>query len=116
MVRSATSTPSPIGETVEETLHGRLRSDKAFRAEFERLAPYEAIARIVIKRRMELGLTQEEIAKRMGTSNTAISRIESGQHSTKQETLSRLAEALEMEFVQGFRTLGKKPKEFFVTV
>jgi transcriptional regulator with XRE-family HTH domain len=68
----------------------------------DRLEPYEKLARIVIRRRMELGLSQREVAQRMGTSNTAISRIESGQHPTKQETLSRLAAALEMRYVHGF--------------
>jgi transcriptional regulator with XRE-family HTH domain len=67
-----------------------------------RLAPYEQLARIVIRRRMELGLTQEQLAERMGTSHSAISRIESGQHSTSVQTLQRLADALEMRFVMGF--------------
>ena len=31
--------------------------DPKFRAEYERLAPYEGLARLVIKRRGELGLT-----------------------------------------------------------
>ena len=38
----------------------------------------------------------------MGTSHSAISRIESGQHSTSVQTLQRLAAALEMRFVMGF--------------
>ena len=37
----------------------------------------------------------------MGTSHSAISRIESGQHSTSVQTLQRLAAALEMRFVMG---------------
>jgi len=64
--------------------------------------PYEQLARIVIRRRIDLGLTQEQLAKRMGTSHSAISRIESGQHSTSVQTLQRLAVALEMRFVMGF--------------
>jgi UDP-N-acetylglucosamine 1-carboxyvinyltransferase len=51
---------------------------------------------------MDLGLTQEQLADRMGTSHSAISRIESGQHSTSVQTLQRLGEALEMRFVMGF--------------
>ncbi len=49
-----------------------------------------------------LGLTQEQLAQRMGTSYSAISRIESGQHNTSVQTLQRLAAALEMRFVMGF--------------
>jgi transcriptional regulator with XRE-family HTH domain len=44
-------------------------------------------------RRANLGLTQEQLADRMGTSHSAISRIESGQHRTSVATLERLAEA-----------------------
>lgn len=44
-----------------------------FKAEYERLAPYEELARIVIMRRASLGLTQAELAARMGTTASAIS-------------------------------------------
>jgi ribosome-binding protein aMBF1 (putative translation factor) len=74
----------------------------AYREAQARLAPYEQLARIVIRRRMDLGLTQDELATRMGTSHSAISSIESGQHSTSVQTLQRLAAALEMCFVMGF--------------
>ncbi len=52
-------------------------------------------------RRAKAGV-EEELATRMGTSHSAISRIESGQHSTSVQTLQRLAAALEMRFVMGF--------------
>lgn len=93
---------SPIGSTVNESAARRARRSAAYREARQRLAPYEELARIVIRRRMELGLTQEELADRMGTSHSAISRIESGQHSTSVQTLQRLAVALEMRFVMGF--------------
>lgn len=73
-----------------------------YRAELERLAPYEALARIVIRRRGQLGLSQAELAQRMGTSHSAISRIESGQHATTVQTLRRLADALGTHLVMGF--------------
>jgi transcriptional regulator with XRE-family HTH domain len=53
---------------------------------------------------MAQGLTQQELAKRMGTSHSAISRIESGQHKTSVDTLQRLAEALGVRFVVGFES------------
>lgn len=58
----------------------------------------------MIVRRGELELTQEQLADRMGTSHSAISRIESGQHRTSVATLERLAEALQVRFVMGFET------------
>jgi transcriptional regulator with XRE-family HTH domain len=38
----------------------------------------------------------------MGTSHSAISRIESGRHRTSVPTLQRLAEALDARFFMGF--------------
>jgi|ERR1700730_10408545 transcriptional regulator with XRE-family HTH domain len=85
------------------SLRGR-RRDPRYRAARERLAPYEGIARYVITRRAELDLTQVQLAERMGTSHSAISRIESGQHRTSVATLERLAEALDVRFVIGFES------------
>lgn len=62
------------------------------------------VTRFVIMRRTELGLTQEPLAAGMGTSQSAISRFESGRHRTSVATLERLAEALEVRFVIGFET------------
>jgi ribosome-binding protein aMBF1 (putative translation factor) len=93
---------SPIGSRTSESARRRARRSAGYRDAQERLAPHEQLARIVIRRRMDLGLTQKELASRMGTSHSAISRIESGQHSTSVRTLQRLAAALEMRFVMGF--------------
>jgi transcriptional regulator with XRE-family HTH domain len=80
----------------------RRARDPEYRTEVQRLAPYEALARIVIRRRGQLGVSQAELAQRMGTSHSAISRIESGQHPTTVQTLRRLAQALETHLVVGF--------------
>jgi len=93
---------SPIGSSPADARRRRAQRSAAYRAEQERLAPYEEIARLLIKHRMALGLTQQQVADRMGTSHSAISRIESGQHKTSVETLQRLADALEVRFVVGF--------------
>lgn len=57
---------------------------------------------MVILRRAQLGLTQQELAKRMCSTKSVISRIESGQHRTNTDTLRRLAEALDGHAVIGF--------------
>jgi ribosome-binding protein aMBF1 (putative translation factor) len=97
-----TKNNSRVGASASEAQRRRARGSSKYRQAQERLAPYEQLARIVIRRRMDLKLTQEELAERMGTSHSAISRIESGQHSTSVQTLQRLAAALEMRFVVGF--------------
>ncbi len=47
---------SPIGTPVAEDIHASLE-DAEIRAEHERLAPFEALARLVIMRRAALGLS-----------------------------------------------------------
>ena len=98
------SNVSPAGTPVSEARRRRERRSPEYRAAQARLAPYEAIARFVIQRRAELGLTQEQLAERMATSHSAISRIESGQHRTSVATLERLADALEARLVMAFET------------
>jgi ribosome-binding protein aMBF1 (putative translation factor) len=91
---------SPIG-----TVHGqasRRSRNPAYQAQMHKLAPFERIARMVIARRMNAGWTQQELAERMGTSHSVISRIESGQHATSVQTLARLADAFETHLMVGF--------------
>jgi ribosome-binding protein aMBF1 (putative translation factor) len=93
---------SPIGTSVSEHIEQELAGSKRYRKAHERTAPFEQIARIAIMRRAQLGLSQQQVAERMGTTTSVISRIESGQHRTSTETLRRLAEALEGHAVLGF--------------
>lgn len=83
-------------------MRSRARASRDYRDEQWRVAPYERIARMVIERRAALGLNQRELADRMGTSHSAISRIEGGRHPTSVKTLRRLAEALDTHLVVGF--------------
>jgi ribosome-binding protein aMBF1 (putative translation factor) len=101
---------SPIGTSVSEHIEGKLAHSGRYREAHARLAPFEQIARIAIMRRAHLGLSQQQVAERMGTTTSVISRIESGQHRTSTETLRRLAEALEGHALLGFEfDEGKTP-------
>lgn len=95
---------SPIGSTASEARARRARNSASYRAEQRQLAQFEDLARLVIKHRATLGLSQQELAQRVGTSHSAISRIESGRHKTSVETLQRLAEALGLRLVLGFES------------
>jgi ribosome-binding protein aMBF1 (putative translation factor) len=95
---------SPIGTTATQARSRRARQGSEYRAEQERLAQFEELARLVIRHRAALGISQEELAQRVGTSHSAISRIESGRHKTSVETLQRLAHALEVRLVLGFES------------
>jgi ribosome-binding protein aMBF1 (putative translation factor) len=93
---------SPIGSTSGAARRRRAARSAEYRAEHERLGPYEALARMVIARRIRYGLTQEQLADRMWTSVSAISRLESGQHRPNVETLEKLGRAFGERFVFGF--------------
>ena len=102
-IRHVTKT-NPIGSTTEQARRRRAGASAAYRAEQRRLAQFEELARLVIKRRAALGISQKELARRVGTSYSAISRLESGRHKTSVDTLQRVAEALGVRLVLGFES------------
>jgi DNA-binding XRE family transcriptional regulator len=104
MARASNTPISPVGTSVAEDMAQRAVRSAEFRAEQERLADYAAIAAQVILHRTRNNLTQQELAKRVGTSHSAISRIESGQHRTSVETLRRIAQALNLRLTITFES------------
>lgn len=97
-----------VGRTVEDHIaEGSTNLEE--RAEFERLVPFEEIARLVIMRRAELGISQADLARRMKAPRSVVSRIESGQHATSSRTMKRLAEALKGRAVIGFEFNSAHP-------
>lgn len=93
---------SPVGRGVRADVARRRAKSAEYREMEHRLAPLEQIARLVIMRRADLGLSQQELAERVGTTASAISRLESGHHRINLDTLQRVAEGLEMRAVVGF--------------
>lgn len=67
--------------------------DPEFKAAYDALEEEFALASALIEARASAGLTQEEVAQRMGTTQAVIARLESGRvkHSTR--TLERFARA-----------------------
>lgn len=80
---------------------------KSVREEYEALEPEFNLLREMLKARNDAGLSQADIAERMGTKPPAITRLESsltsGRHSPSIATLKKYAEAvgchLEIKFV-----------------
>jgi len=60
----------------------------------EMAARRHALARELTARRIDLGLTQTEVAARMGTSQSAVARLESGSLDVRMSTLERYAAAV----------------------
>ena len=68
--------------------------DKKLKAEYDALAPrYELISR-AIEARLKNKMTQEEVAKKMGTTKSSISRFESSDYNPTVDFLIRLSNAL----------------------
>ncbi|MEN3316485.1 MAG: hypothetical protein V7605_2719 [Acidimicrobiaceae bacterium] len=51
----------------------------------------------LVARRSKLGLSQTEVAARMGTSQSAVARLESGSNDVRLSTVERYAEALGLQ-------------------
>jgi len=107
---------NPIGSTAEEAAARRAKQSPEYRAQQEALAGCREIAWLLIKFRMDRGLSQQQLADLVGTSNSQISRIESGRHRANLDTLTRVAHALELRLVVGFESTspGGKPKRDLV--
>lgn len=99
----------PIGRSVRDDMSEHARLDPKFRAELERLRPFEEVARQIIRLRMDHGLTQEALAERVGTTKSAISRLESGQHAPNLATLGKIAAAFEGRLEIAFHVAGVTP-------
>ena len=76
-----------------EDLKARLLANPEVKAEYDALAAEFEIAIELIKARLHAKLSQAELAARMGTSQSTVARLESGQVLPSTKTLLRYAEA-----------------------
>src|SRR5712691_4657559 len=76
-----------------EELKARLLANPKVKAEYDALAPEFEISTELVKARLRAGLSQSELAARMGTSQSTIARLESGQTLPSTKTLLRYAQA-----------------------
>ena len=86
-----------------------------FKEAYEALEVEYALAHEMLVARTRAGLTQEAVASLMGTTKSAISRLEStGKHTPSVASLKRYAEALgcalKLEFVPNDRKQRKRAK------
>lgn len=68
--------------------------DPAIKAEYDKLQPEFAVIQAIIEARIKKGLTQKLLAKKMGTKQSVISRLEIGNANPTFSFLKRLAKAL----------------------
>lgn len=74
-------------------LHKKWLRDDHYRREYDALEEEFALASALIAARSRAGLTQEELAEKMDTSQSAIARMESGRMIPSGTTLKRFARA-----------------------
>lgn len=92
---------SPMGESASEDAARRSAHSKEYREHAAKLAPFRVIARAVILGRTDKGITQDQLGIALGTTGSAISRIESGTRPVTLDTLGKLGAALDITFVVG---------------
>ncbi len=77
--------------------------DKEIAAEYKKLEPEFEIAKMVIQKRIEKKMSQAQLAKKIGTKQTAISRLESGSYNPSLLFLRKVARALNSNLVISFK-------------
>lgn len=81
-----------MGKRVLDVLPDLLKKPD-FRAEYEALEQEFSIARALIEARLESGMTQVDVAQRMGVSQPVVARLESGKN-VSVKSLRRYARAI----------------------
>ncbi|OGE77861.1 MAG: transcriptional regulator [Candidatus Doudnabacteria bacterium RIFCSPHIGHO2_01_FULL_46_14] len=80
-----------------ESLRKRLLKNKEFKKAYDELEPEFALIRMIIRKRLNNGLTQKQLAAKLGTKQPVISRLESGTYNPSIKFLHRVADALGAE-------------------
>ncbi|MEQ8192371.1 MAG: helix-turn-helix transcriptional regulator [Candidatus Eremiobacterota bacterium] len=86
-----------------EEIEAEFMKDPGFRKAVKELEPeYEIISQI-IKARIEQNITQEELAQKIGTRQSNISRLEGGNYNPSLQFLKKLAKGLGKELHISFK-------------
>jgi transcriptional regulator with XRE-family HTH domain len=89
-------------------MHKKWLKEPKYKKAYDALEEEFVLASAVMEVRKRAGLTQEELARRMGTTQPVVARLESGRTRPSMRTLERLAEATGSRLLIGFAPLGAK--------
>jgi predicted transcriptional regulator len=81
-----------MAKTMNEK-HTEMMNDPEYAKHYKEQEEEFSIARELIRARTKSGLTQEEVARRMGTTQSAVARMESGKPLPSIRSLKRYAQA-----------------------
>lgn len=87
-------------------LHKKWSRDPEYRAAYDELGPEFDLARSLIEARTRAGLTQEQLARKMDTTQSVIARLESGRVRPSTKTLEKLARATKTRLKISFEATG----------
>lgn len=79
--------------TTFEKLRERMLANPAVKAEYDRLGPVYEVVGALIDARHAAGLTQAQLAERMGTKQSVIARLETARRLPSLEMVARYAAA-----------------------
>lgn len=89
-------------------LHRNWSKNPAYQAAYEASAVEYQLARKLIDVRSKSGLSQQELAKRMGTTQSVVARMESGHALPSMRSLVRFAEATQCELNIRFKPVAAR--------
>ena len=75
-------------------LRKKWMKNQKFKKAYEELQPEYAIIHAIIKKRIESKMSQKDLAKKLGTKQSAISRLESGKYNPTLSFLKKLSTTL----------------------
>jgi ribosome-binding protein aMBF1 (putative translation factor) len=83
-------------------MHKKWMQEPKYRKAYQALEDEFAVAKAVIAARNRAGLTQSELARKMGTTQPVVARMESGRVQPSLQTLQRLAKATSSRLIFRF--------------
>src|ERR1051326_5330550 len=94
--------------TTVDDLHKKWMKNPKYRRAYEALEDEFSLAAALIEARARAGLTQQQLADRMHTTQAVIARLESGRGKPSTRTLERLAAATGMRLRISFEPMPAK--------
>jgi len=88
-----------------QNLKNKALSDAKVKAEYDALEPEFELINTLLQMRKSAGLTQDQVAKRMGTKEANICRLEKGNSNPTLKTLINYAKACNCELHFNYKSL-----------
>ena len=109
MTKTIKSTPRNRARLIPaEEVFAKARQQEGYQEAYDALEEEFALVAALIKARMEAGLTQQQVADRMHTTQGNVARIEGGRILPSTRTLRRYAEATGHRLKITFEPISRK--------